>query len=163
MNNESSLFFFLALPNKRNKMICKIILIVLLLLITVKMVVSGWSEIKKTFCRPKNLYNRYDGGYCVITGASSGIGKYFAYEFAQRGFDLVLIGSERNSITKNWIQKMFPRCDVRVVVRDFAKSFDERFFEPIFEVLDRVDVSVLINNVGSRSGWTKFEEMPSSD
>ena len=43
-----------------------------------------------------NLAKRYGkGSYVIITGPSSGQGKVFAYEFAKRGFNLILIGSER--------------------------------------------------------------------
>jgi len=40
----------------------------------------------------KNLKSRYSGGWAVITGASDGIGKAFAFELAKEGFNIVLIG-----------------------------------------------------------------------
>ena len=51
---------------------------------------------KHFLVRELNLSKRYgNGSYVIITGPSSGQGKHFAYEFAKRGFNLILIGSER--------------------------------------------------------------------
>ena len=48
------------------------------------------------FTHELNLSKRYGNeSYVVITGPSSGQGKVFAQEFAKRGFNLILIGSER--------------------------------------------------------------------
>ena len=43
--------------------------------------------------KEKNLLERYgENSYVMITGASSGQGYHFAHEFANRGFNLFLIG-----------------------------------------------------------------------
>jgi len=39
----------------------------------------------------KNLHKRYEGGWAVITGATNGIGKAYAYELAKQGFDIVIV------------------------------------------------------------------------
>jgi NAD(P)-dependent dehydrogenase (short-subunit alcohol dehydrogenase family) len=93
----------------------------------------------------------YEGKWAVITGASSGIGKAFAYELASRGANLIL--SSRSEATLNDIA-----CDVRVqfgveaevVVFDLAASgAPERLFRKVKE-LNRT-VQVLINNAGFAS------------
>ena len=40
----------------------------------------------------KNLKARYGGGWALVTGASDGLGKCYAEEFAKMGFNIVLVG-----------------------------------------------------------------------
>ena len=55
---------------------------------------------KHFICKGVNFTKRYGkDSYVLITGASSGQGKYFAKEFARIGFNLILIGSERTEGT----------------------------------------------------------------
>ena len=55
---------------------------------------------KHFICKGVNLTKRYGkDSYVLITGASSGQGKYFAKEFARNGFNLILVGSERTEGT----------------------------------------------------------------
>jgi len=139
----------------------EVIGICLLSILLFKMTVRNASWIRTILTRQPDLQRRYQGGYAVITGASSGIGKYIAYELAQRKFNLILIGSTRNKDTKAWLDPLFPTIDIVVLENvDFSQSFQPKFFERIFRTLDRYDISILVNNVASRSGWTKFEDMP---
>ena len=138
----------------------EIIGIVAVVILILKLVVRNHSYLSKIFKRQPNLQKRYNGGYAVITGASSGIGKYISYELAKRGFNLVLIGSIRNGVTKRWLSTRFPSIDIVVLEVDFSQSYQPHFFNRISSVLDRYDMSILVNNVASRSGWTQFEYMP---
>ena len=55
---------------------------------------------KHFICKGVNLSKRYGkDSYILITGASSGQGKFFAKEFARHGFNLILVGSERTEGT----------------------------------------------------------------
>lgn len=87
---------------------------------------------------------------CLITGATSGIGKATAKELAKLGFNLILTGrSEEKGIElseslnkKHKISSVFIRCDISSLedVRVFAEKIKSKY--------DRLDV--LINNAGSR-------------
>lgn len=87
---------------------------------------------------------------CVITGATSGIGKATAIELAKLGFDLILTGRSEeigknlsDSLIKKFkINSEFIRCDISSLndVRNLAGIVNSKY--------DRLDV--LINNAGSR-------------
>ena len=98
--------------------------------------------------------------YVAITGPSSGMGKRFAIEFAKRGLNLLLIGSPRTKYTKEIINKLYPHINVHVIEVDFCEASSLDFFEPIQKAFDELDISILVNNVGHRSGWKPYHEMP---
>ena len=80
-------FFFVPLQIKMRKIrALEVIGICLLSILLFKMTVRNVSWIRTILTRQPDLQRRYNGGYAVITGASSGIGKYIAYELAQRKF-----------------------------------------------------------------------------
>jgi len=87
---------------------------------------------------------------CLITGATSGIGKATAIELAKLGFNLILTGRSEDkgvklskSISKKYnVKSVFFRCDISSLsdVRKFAEIVKSKY--------ERLDV--LINNAGSR-------------
>ena len=51
---------------------------------------------KHFFYKELNLIERYgENSWVLITGPSSGQGKQFALQLAKRGFNIILVGSER--------------------------------------------------------------------
>ena len=62
----------------------------------------------KTWLRSsRNIYKRYSGGWVIITGASDGIGKEYAFQLAAKGFNICLIGRnyEKLEDVSNTIRK----------------------------------------------------------
>ena len=77
----------------------------------------------------------------LITGASSGIGKSFAYLFADRGYDLVLVARSRDKLEKikneiNNVNVDIKVCDL-INIDDCKKLYDEC-----------KDIDILVNNAG---------------
>ncbi|XP_041013935.1 very-long-chain 3-oxoacyl-CoA reductase-like protein At1g24470 [Juglans microcarpa x Juglans regia] len=102
-----------------------------------------------TFLRPpRNLKKSY-GSWAVITGATDGIGKAFAYQLAGKGLNLILVSRDPNKLKTVWkeIQADFPNTQVKIVGFDFSGDIlaGVRLLE---EAIKGVDVGILINNVG---------------
>ena len=104
------------------------------------------------------LLEMYGSGYVIITGGSSGQGKRFALELADRGFDICLIGSKRSYRVQDDIMSMGRRCVV--IERDFRKPWDDEFESVVRDFVYSHRVCGLINNVGHRVGWFPYHAMP---
>lgn len=77
----------------------------------------------------------------LITGASSGIGKDMAKEFAKRGYDLVLVA--RNTEKLEEVKKSLETKNVEIISMDLS---DENNCKKLHSMVQNVDV--LINNAG---------------
>jgi 17beta-estradiol 17-dehydrogenase / very-long-chain 3-oxoacyl-CoA reductase len=105
------------------------------------------------------------GVYAVITGASDGIGKGLAEEGAERGFNLVLIARSKDkleAIAKELREKN--RVDVKILVLDLGAEDVGKTVKTVMEFCKHLDVSVLINNVGTAgSGPVALEEQSADE
>jgi short-subunit dehydrogenase len=147
-----------------NKLILFLLIIICIQIIS--LIIQGIKGIHKYFLLSElDLYDRYksvEGNpWVVITGASSGQGKEFAYEFAKRDFNLLLIGSKRTEIVKKDLEKEYPDIKIKVIYKDFRDAYKDDFFDEIqkeFDLLNQ-NISILINNIGYRTGWNPYHEM----
>lgn len=154
--------------NKWIKYIIIILLIILIIQISL-LTISGLFGIHKYFfMKELNLSERYKtennkNPWVVITGASSGQGKNFAYEFAKRKFNLLLIGSNRTNNIKEELNKLYPNIEIKIIYKDFRKAYQDDFFEDIQKEFNRLntDISILINNTAYRTGWFPHHKMDS--
>ena len=91
----------------------------------------------------------------LITGASSGIGKSFAYLLAQKGVDLVLTARSEDKLIaiKNDLQAKF-NINVHYIIADLSE-WDAAIH--IFEDITHrnIHIDLLINNAGIGK-WTNF-------
>lgn len=86
------------------------------------------------------------GPWALITGASSGIGKEFAYQLAAHGIHVVLAarrGAELEAIGRDLSQRF--GVQHRIVVVDFAKDDPLDALEPATRDLD---IGLLVSNAG---------------
>lgn len=83
----------------------------------------------------------------IVTGATSGIGKAFAEQLAQRGYDLVLTG-RRNEILCAVADSLGSSHDVAVqtIVGDLTVGETENL---VIEAIQSAHVEFLVNNAGS--------------
>jgi short-subunit dehydrogenase len=84
-------------------------------------------------------------GRAVITGASSGIGRALAIEFASRGFDLLLTG--RNQAALSEVANLCREHDVEAEFIP-ADLSDEDSVRQLILMISELPVDVLVNNAG---------------
>ncbi|KAI6204177.1 hypothetical protein M3Y94_00642400 [Aphelenchoides besseyi] len=88
--------------------------------------------------------------WAVITGATDGIGKSYAFELASKNFDLLLISRNHQKLlaTSDQIKSTYPRVTIKVLEFDFTNPRLEDYEQKIFPVLDQLEIGILVNNVG---------------
>lgn len=86
-------------------------------------------------------------GVALITGSSSGIGKEFARQLANQGFNLILVARREQKLKEiaKDLEKKNP-ISVEVLVADLSKLSDNEMVISRISELDNLDV--LINNAG---------------
>ena len=95
----------------------------------------------------KNIKSNYINKVVIITGASSGIGKACAFEFARQGAKVVLASRKENELKKIEDEIKKQGGDTIFVKTDVRKIEDcENLIEKTVEKYNRIDV--LINNAG---------------
>lgn len=118
---------------------------------------------KYFFTKELDLQKRYGlNTWVLITGCSSGQGKNFAFEFAKRGFNILLVGSARIYNVEKIIQTNY-HVKTKCIVLNFCNAHQNHFFDPIINILDNLDgeLSILVNNIGHRVAWKPYHHMPS--
>lgn len=88
--------------------------------------------------------------WAVITGASDGIGKAFAYELASKGCSVLLHGRNPSKLDKikTDLQKKYPSQQFRTLIADVSLPPVE-VLSTTEEQLSNINVKILINNVGA--------------
>lgn len=118
---------------------------------------------KHVIVKELDLINRYGKEtYVMITGASSGQGKRYAIEFSKRGFNIILAGYSSCNKVADYIKQKY-KIKTHVIECNFINAWKKNFFEKFEKVFNTFDISVLINNVGYRSGWKCYENMPTNE
>jgi 17beta-estradiol 17-dehydrogenase / very-long-chain 3-oxoacyl-CoA reductase len=107
------------------------------------------------------------GTWAVVTGASDGIGKEYAIQLAQKGFNLVLV-----SRTESKLQALAQEIEhkyagsaikTKLLPMDFAKN-DDGDYAKLKALVDGLDVGILVNNVGqSHSIPVPFIQTPKDE
>jgi 17beta-estradiol 17-dehydrogenase / very-long-chain 3-oxoacyl-CoA reductase len=87
----------------------------------------------------------------VVTGASDGLGKEYAIQLAQKGFNLLLVSrtaSKLDTLSTEITQKYAGSAiSVKTLAMDFSKN-EEADYAKLKALVDGLDVGILINNVG---------------
>lgn len=101
----------------------------------------------------------------MVTGASDGLGKEFALQLARADFNILLVSRTASKLDtlSNEITSKFPSVQTKTLAMDFARN-DDSDYEKLKELVDGLDVSVLVNNVGkSHSIPTPFALTPEDE
>ncbi|VDP32204.1 unnamed protein product [Heligmosomoides polygyrus] len=85
----------------------------------------------------------------VVTGATDGIGKAYAYELAGKGFNVYLISRTQSKLeeVQHDILQKFNKISVKTFAFDFCVGSVDSY-SSLLNALNEVDVGVLVNNVG---------------
>lgn len=89
--------------------------------------------------------------WAVVTGASDGIGLGFVKSLAQRGFNVVLIGRNKEKLegVVKGLKKDYTKVKFEILISEAqGDSQDLKRLEELKIALDRYDIGVLVNNVG---------------
>lgn len=87
----------------------------------------------------------FDGKVAFITGASRGIGRAIAVDFAQRGADVVLVGRDRAALDESAAACKEARADAKthVIIADVASAEAvEKAVEEAVKELGKIDFAV---------------------
>ena len=116
------------------------------------------------FLRPgKSLKHAY-GEWAVVTGATDGIGKAMAFEFARKGLNVVLISRTKSKLDDcaTEIKAKYKNIEVRALDIDFS-NFNESERKRVAAIVADINVGVLVNNVGQSYPYPMyFHELPDS-
>lgn len=91
---------------------------------------------------------RTQGRWAVVTGATSGIGKAYAEQFAQRGLDVVLVSRSLSKLEEAAAEiKQRFGVEVRVVEADLTEG--QAVYGKIAKATEELEVAVVVNNAGA--------------
>lgn len=95
---------------------------------------------------------------CMITGATSGIGRATAILFAKEGYDLIITGRRENRL-KNIKEELEKTANVTVL----TLAFDVRNKAEVKAAVEGLDenwqkIDVLLNNAGLAKGFSDIQE-----
>lgn len=104
----------------------------------------------------KNLKKRY-GEWALVTGATDGIGKAMAFEFARKGLNVILISRSEEKLkeVREELLSKYHTVDVKILAVDYNK-FDESARKRVEDLIAPLDLGILVNNVGISYPFTKF-------
>jgi len=126
-------------------------------LAVLNLVARALSNLYKTYLRPAKNLRRY-GKWAVVTGATDGIGKAYAFALAKKGMSILLISrteSKLQDVKKELEAKNYDGVEVSYLVCDYSK-FDKTAQEKVKKVVSELEVGVLVNNVGTSYRYPMF-------
>ncbi|XP_071316763.1 hydroxysteroid (20-beta) dehydrogenase 2 [Trachinotus anak] len=104
------------------------------------------------------------GQWAVVTGATSGIGKAYASELAQRGLDVVLVSrsDDKLQMVAKEIEDHYGR-KTRTIQADFTDGHS--IYPAIAKELQGLEIGILVNNVGMTYSdhFAYFMEIPDAE
>ncbi|EGR30263.1 short chain dehydrogenase reductase family protein, putative [Ichthyophthirius multifiliis] len=96
----------------------------------------------------QKLYgNEKKDAWALITGSSEGIGKEWAIQLSQKGFNIILISRSYDKL-ESVSKCLNPLVKFKIITQDFTKSNEDNFFENLLKQLSDFEISIIVNNVG---------------
>lgn len=157
---------FAPKPSRGVSLLVRLIVAMLLVQLMLVAVFSVRFVHHHFFRRECDLQRKYgEHTWALVTGCSSGQGKRFVLELAERGFHIILVGRPTVQLVADKVKAKYPHIKTKCVFVDFIHAFEDNFFEPIEKVFAEVEeakqeVSIVVNNVAHRVAWKPYHEMP---
>jgi len=100
------------------------------------------------FRQRKDIKKKY-GSWAMVTGATDGIGKGLAFEFARIGLNVIIISRTQSKLEEcaKEIQAKYPKVEVKILAIDF-NNFNEAERKKVADLIANLEIGVLVNNVG---------------
>jgi 17beta-estradiol 17-dehydrogenase / very-long-chain 3-oxoacyl-CoA reductase len=105
-------------------------------------------------CRPAKDLRKY-GKWAVVTGATDGIGKEMARQMADQGMSIVLISRTQAKLDAVAEEIGASGTAVKTIAVDFANVGADDWTD-ICDELDKLDIGVLVNNVGMSYRYAEY-------
>lgn len=118
----------------------------------------------KYFLRPSKKLTKF-GQWAVVTGATDGIGKAYAMALAKKGINVLIISrteAKLKAMKEEIDAKGYSGVEVDYVVCDYS-NFDTKAKETVTNKMQKLDIGVLINNVGVSYRYPRFFHEISDD
>lgn len=101
--------------------------------------------------------------WALVTGASDGIGRGFAEELLDRGFNVILHGRNEAKLerVKSDLHRTWPTRQIRIMVCDAGLAAEQpSLLENAVEHLDDIPIKILVNNVGggAKPLWVRLQD-----
>ncbi|XP_069937667.1 very-long-chain 3-oxoacyl-CoA reductase [Cherax quadricarinatus] len=120
----------------------------------------GWSLLKGVFgsflaaAIRLNIDVKKTGEWAVVTGATDGIGRAYAFELARLGLKVVLVSRNPFKL-QNVAAEINSKygVDTKIIDVDFTK---EDIYERLESEVGKLDVGVLVNNVGMSYDFPEY-------
>lgn len=116
---------------------------------------------KRAFSKPRNFVKDY-GRWAIVTGCTSGIGRQFCRQLADRGLNIVLVARNANLCNKQAriLEKTFGVRTITLIHDFTTATFDD--YSAISDTLRDKEVGILVNNAGVHYDHPmQFSEVPS--
>jgi len=126
--------------------------------------VKGALALHSFFLRSGKRLRDY-GEWAVVTGATDGIGRAYAFELASQALNVLLLSRTEAKLVEveDEMKERFPSVSVQQLAIDFG-NFDASARESVKQKIAGLDVGVLVNNVGMSYPFTKyFHELKDSE
>ncbi|XP_076061698.1 hydroxysteroid 17-beta dehydrogenase 12 spidey isoform X2 [Oratosquilla oratoria] len=120
----------------------------------------GWSIVKGLYgsflaaALGLNIDVKKMGKWAVVTGATDGIGKAFAFHLARRGINIVLVSRTPYKL-QNVAAELSSKYNVetKIIDVDFTST---SIYERITKELEGLEIGILINNVGMSYDYPEY-------
>ncbi|KPI87673.1 hypothetical protein ABL78_3271 [Leptomonas seymouri] len=115
------------------------------------------SFVKVNYMTSLNMKKKYSkaGDWAVVTGASEGIGHAMAIDLGRRGFNVCVIARTQSKLDNVVEELKQVGVEGKAISFDFASATSQNYNE-LFSQLDKIQIAVLINNVGVNYSYTNY-------